>query len=395
MNNPVFSSADILLPKSDFETFAVIACDQYTSQPAYWQQVEGKVGNAPSALHITLPEIYLDQRQQRVEQINKTMETYIQSGVLREYKDAMILVHRKTESGVRKGIVGKIDLSAYDYHKGSRSFIRATEETVLERIPPRVEIRREAPLELPHVLLLMDDPDNTVMEKAEAALADAKKAYDFELMQQGGHLTGWFLPKQVQQQIQTALSQLATGEDPLLFVVGDGNHSLATAKECAGLSDSSKAGYALVEIVNVHDDAIAFEPIYRVLFGVQPEAVLKEMERDLGAGEEPTHTVCCVTAKGDRTLRLKATAKLPVGTLQPWLDQYLAAHPEVKIDYIHGEDAVRELCRQKGTLGFLFQGMEKNQLFDAVRQDGSLPRKTFSMGHANEKRYYVEGRKLR
>lgn len=254
MNNPVFSSADILLPKSDFETFAVIACDQYTSQPAYWQQVEEKVGNAPSALHITLPEIYLDQRQQRVEQINKTMEAYIQNGVLAEYPDAMILVHRKTESGVRKGIVGKIDLAAYDYHKGSHSPIRATEETVLERIPPRVEIRREAPLELPHVLLLMDDPDNTVLEAAETALATAPKAYDFELMQQGGHLTGWFLPKQVQQQIQTALSQLATGEDPLLFVVGDGNHSLATAKECAGLSDSRKAGYALVEIVNVHDE---------------------------------------------------------------------------------------------------------------------------------------------
>ena len=391
MKDFVFQSADILLPKQGFETWAVVACDQFTSQPEYWQQVEQIVGDAPSTLRITLPEAYLEEgdTKERIARVNANMEQYQKDGILETHKDAMILVHRTTESGTRKGIVGKIKLSDYDYRKGSNCLIRATEETVLERIPPRVQIRKDASLELPHVLLLVDDPENTILNAAQKG----DVAYDFDMMQKGGHITGWFVEEEAQAKVQQAMADLATGENPLLFVVGDGNHSLATAKECAALNGNEESEYALVEIVNVHDDSIQFEPIYRVLFGVDEQDLLSKLQSALGAKEGHTYTV--VTPAGEKEITLTANAKLPVATLQPFLDDYLKANPGVKIDYIHGDDTVRELCKAEGTLGFLFEGMGKDQLFDAVRLDGSLPRKTFSMGHAHEKRYYIEARKIK
>ncbi len=389
--------ADILLPKAGFEQWSVVACDQFTSQPEYWQQVETIVGNAPSALRITLPEAYLeDHREQRIEKVNQTMAEYMEQGVLEEHKSAMLLIHRTTVSGTRKGLVGLIDLSEYDYRKGSHALIRATEETVLERIPPRVQIRKDAPLELPHVLLMMDDPEGGVIGCADSQTEELPKAYDFELMQQGGHLTGWFLPEALQKKVQEKLAALIQGQDdPLLFVVGDGNHSLATAKECAELTDHLAARYALVEVVNIHDPAIQFEPIYRVLFNVDKADLLAALQEKLGAKEGEGHPYTVVTNAGEQTLWLQKTAKLPVGTLQPFLDEYLAQNPGVKIDYIHGEDIVRNLCKEENTLGFIFEGMTKEQLFPAVGADGSLPRKTFSMGHAEEKRYYTEARKIK
>ncbi len=391
MNDFVFQSADILLPKENFEQWAVVACDQFTSQPEYWQEVEQMVGDAPSTLRITLPEAYLEDgdTDARIAKVNENMIAYQNQGVLQTYEDAMILVHRTTESGTRKGLVGKIKLADYDYRKGSKCLIRATEETVLERIPPRVNIRKDASLELPHVLLLVDDPENTILNAAKKG----DVAYDFELMQKGGHITGWFVEKGAQEKVQQAMADLATGENPLLFVVGDGNHSLATAKECAALNGNEESGYALVEMVNVHDDSIQFEPIYRVLFGVDEQDLLSKLQEKLGADEGHKYTV--VTPAGEQEITLTANAKLPVATLQPFLDEYLKENPNVKIDYIHGDDIVRKLCKEQGTLGFIFEGMGKDQLFDAVRQDGSLPRKTFSMGHAHEKRYYVEARKIK
>ncbi|MBQ9467951.1 MAG: DUF1015 domain-containing protein [Clostridia bacterium] len=401
MSKHAFSGADILLPKKDFDKWAVIACDQFTSEQNYWDEVEKTVGDHPSTLRITLPEIYLesDGVEERIRKINETMKDYLSSGVLAEHKNTMVYVERAQSDGrIRHGIVGAIDLADYDYRKGSKALVRATEQTVIERIPPRVRIRRDACLELPHVLLLIDDPEKSVIEP----LAEAKKtmecAYNTELMMGGGHIEGYFLSPEQVERVGAALDALVNGlTDKLLFAVGDGNHSLATAKECAALNDSPLAAQTIVEIVNVHDPAIEFEPIYRVLFGVNEEELLSDFLAAVG-GEydgEDGQDFDYVTSGVTKTVRVKPMAKLPVGTLQPFLDKWLKEHPGVKIDYIHGEEVVFDLCKTRGNAGFIFKGMGKNELFDAIKADGSLPRKTFSMGHARDKRYYMETRKIR
>ncbi len=385
-------AADILLPENGFDTWSVVACDQYTSEPDYWDAVENTVGDAPSTLRITLPEIYLnDNPTARIAAINDTMAAYLASGVLHTHPDSMVYIERDTSAGVRRGLLGVIDLEEYDYRPGSKTLIRATEQTVVERIPPRVAIRKDAPLELPHVLLLMDDAAHTVLGAAKTA---DRPIYDFDLMQGGGHIRGYLLTKEAQEAVQAALVTLLDGqEDPLLFAVGDGNHSLATAKECYLRDPNPKNRYALVEVVNIHDESIQFEPIYRVLFGADIADVAAKLQALCGEGD--TQAVTCVTAEGERVLHLAPTSKLPVGTLQAFLDAYLKEHPDVTIDYIHGEDTVRRLCAEEGVLGFLFDGMGKEDLFPAIRQDGSLPRKTFSMGHAADKRFYLECRAIR
>lgn len=393
-----FMPADILLPKKDFEKWAVVACDQFTSEADYWNAVEKTVGDAPSTLRITLPEIYLEDgdTEKRIADINVTMEKYLENGVFEEHKDAMIYVERTQSDGtVRHGIVGAIELCDYDYRKGSKALIRATEQTVIERIPPRVKIRKDASVELPHVLLLTDDPEKTVIEPIKAVKDKLTVAYDFDLMQGGGHITGWFLRPEDIERVGLAVNALCDGkEDKMMFAVGDGNHSLATAKECSNLSDSPLARSALVEVVNIHDDSIQFEPIYRVLFGVEPELVIAQLAADLGTDGEDYHKFICCFGDEECELHLKPTSKLPVGTLQTWLDDYIKKY-NVKIDYIHGEDVVRNLSKEKGNLGFIFDGMRKDELFPAVLGDGSLPRKTFSMGHAADKRYYIEARKIK
>ena len=393
-----FMPADILLPKKDFEKWAVVACDQFTSEADYWNAVEKTVGDAPSTLRITLPEIYLEDgdTEKRIADINVTMEKYLENGVFEEYKEAMIYVERTQSDGtVRHGIVGAIELCDYDYRKGSKALVRATEQTVIERIPPRVKIRKDASVELPHVLLLTDDPEKTVIEPIKAVKDKLTVAYDFDLMQGGGHITGWFLRPEDIERVGLAVNALCDGkEDKMMFAVGDGNHSLATAKECSNLSDSPLAKSALVEVVNIHDDSIQFEPIYRVLFGVEPELVIAQLAADLGTDGEDYHKFICCFGDEECELHLKPTSKLPVGTLQTWLDDYIKKY-NVKIDYIHGEDVVRNLSKEKGNLGFIFDGMRKDELFPAVLGDGSLPRKTFSMGHAADKRYYIEARKIK
>ena len=399
MKANAFQSADILLPKQGLEQWAVIACDQFTSEPDYWAAAEAAVGSAPSTLRLILPELYLnDGREARIAAINRTMDEYLQNGVLQPYPDAMLYIERATSGGIRRGILGVIDLEDYDYHKGSRTLIRATEETVLERIPPRVQIRKDARLELPHILLLVDDPGQTVIEPLRKKKSEFEKAYDFDLMLGGGHIEGYLIHTAEKARIAGALRALVAGrQDPLLFAVGDGNHSLATAKACYEQSPTPQNRYALVEVVNIHDAALEFEPIYRVAFHVDPQQLLQELQAALGGmytgADAQEFTYYCGGQTG--ALRLKPTAKLPVGTLQAFLDGYRKAHPAAEIDYIHGKEAVKKLAAAPDTIGFLFSGMQKSELFPAIQADGSLPRKTFSMGRATDKRYYIECRKIR
>lgn len=397
--NHSFSAADILLPKSNFEKWAVIACDQYTSEPEYWNEVKANTDGAPSALSVILPEVYLSaDNSQRIERINKTMQEYIDSNVFNEYPDSLIYVERIQSDGkLRRGIVGKIDLENYDYRAGSNAEIRATEETVLSRIPPRVEIRKNAPLELPHVMLLFDDIENTVMSGITDSTNDFDKVYDFKLMCNAGSIKGYRLNENAKNAVMNALQALKQKNNGFLFCVGDGNHSLATAKECYNQNPTATSRYALVEIVNIHEDALQFEPIYRVLFGVEPQTLIDEFVKATG-GEyngADAQKFTCVYGENTREISVKPTAKLAVGTLQAFLDDYIKEHTGVEIDYIHGESSLKKLAARENTLGFLFDGMQKSELFAAVNSDGSLPRKTFSMGHADDKRFYIEARKIK
>ena len=392
-----FMAADILLPKDNFEKWSVVACDQYTSDSEYWKETEKNADGSPSALNLVLPEIYLEENvDKRIESINQNMQKYLDNNVFNEYKNSMIYLERETSGGVRKGIVGLIDLKDYDYVKGSTALIRATEETVLERIPPRVKIRKDASLELPHVMLLVDDPDFKIIEPIAKKKDKLEKVYDFTLMQNGGHIEGYLLKDECEEIGRKLIENLPKTENPLMFAVGDGNHSLATAKECSKLSNSPLAQYALVEVVNIHDPSLEFEPIYRVLFNLDIEKFMKEFRENFKEStDENAQKFTVITAKQEEIIAVSPTAKLPVGTLQPFLDKYLKDNQETKIDYIHGEEEVCRLSKMPNTLGFIFKGMEKSDLFPAIMSDGSLPRKTFSMGHAYDKRYYLETRKIK
>lgn len=395
----LFLPADILLPKNGFEKWAVIACDQYTSEPQYWESAADYVGDAPSALNLIFPEVYLSgDNSKKISEINGNMKKYIEDGVFNEFKNTFIYIKRTVTGGkTRRGVMGLIDLCDYSYEKGSKTLIRATEETVPERIPPRVEIRKDAPLELPHIMLLIDDPDMTVIAPLDKKTEGKKPLYDFDLMLNGGHITGTALSEKNAAELQDALGALVeNSEDKLLFAVGDGNHSLAAAKECYRVNKSEKSRYALVEIVNIHDESLEFEPIYRVIFGADPEKVIHDFTEFSGGDYSGTDAqeFTCVYGACERKISVKPSSKLCVGTLQRFIDRYIKDNPSLKADYIHGEDSLRLLAEKPDTVGFIFDGMKKSELFDAVKQDGSLPRKTFSMGHANDKRFYLEARLL-
>lgn len=417
-----FYPADILLPESaDMTKWAVVACDQFTSQPEYWQAVEETVGNAPSTLRLILPEARLNEPnvENSIAEINGAMRKYLDSGVFRTLEQSLIYIERTQSDGtVRHGLIGMVDLEHYDFTPGSGALIRATEGTVLERIPPRVRVRKDAPIELPHVMLLIDDPAKTVIEPLTDATGQMEQLYSFSLQQDGGSLEGWKLTEAQMDAVAEAMSHLATGDEmekkygmadaaPLLFAVGDGNHSLATAKRCyEDLKQVTPeeewaalpARYALVEVVNNHDDALQFEPIHRVLFGVEPEAVLdalKDFYPGAFDGMGEGHVIAYTHAGGSGTITIpNPKVQLAVGSLQSFIDTYLRDHVG-EVDYIHGDDVTDELGSKPGNLGFKVPGMEKEQLFKTVMADGVLPRKTFSMGHAQDKRYYVEARKIR
>lgn len=411
-----FSTTDILLPRlSDTEMtrWAVVACDQYTGEPDYWEETARIVGKSPSALNLILPEIYLESEdcENKIRAINREMNKYLTLGLFNLHKDCFVLTKRTQADGrIRAGLIGAIDLEMYDYNKGSKSQVRATEATVASRIPPRVKIRMDAALELPHIMILIDDPGNTVIEP----LLNRKlqKVYNFDLMQNGGHLEGEIVSGEDAQEVMAALDKLADradfnsrygleNEDVLLFAMGDGNHSLATAKECyerkkrEGSPDAELARYALVEVVNLHSPALEFEAIHRVICDVDVENLMCKMTDALGLSDSGEQRFRVVIAGKIREYGItKPTSNLTVGSLQTFLDGYLAEN-HGKIDYIHGEDVVRNLCKSPRSIGFLLDSMMKSELFPTVIKDGALPRKTFSMGHANDKRFYCEARVIR
>ena len=391
------SPADILLAKTDLQKWSVIACDQYTSEPEYWAETEKTVGNTPSALKIVLPEVYLGgDNSRRINEINRNMKEYLENGVFETLENTMILTLRTLKNGaVRKGIVGLIDLEDYSYEKGSDALIRATEATVVERIPPRVEIRKDAILEMPHVMLLINDPKKTVVEPLVQNAEGYEQLYDFTLMQNAGSIKGYKIPDEAVLEINKVLETLKNENDGLLFAVGDGNHSLATAKECYKNHNGSR--YALVEVVNIHDSSLEFEPIYRTVFGADPNALINAFTEAMGGeyGGADAHKYTCVFGDGEIKLNLKAKSHLAVADLQIFLDEYIKANPQAKVDYIHGIENTKKVSSRENGVGFIFNGMEKSDLFPAVSADGSLPRKTFSMGCADDKRFYLEARKIK
>ena len=401
---------EILLPdeKCDLSKWAVIACDQFTSQPEYWEKVRSRTFGRPSTLNITYPEAWLDQGDARIDSINRTMLEYEKTVLTRSVK-GMVLVEREIATGRRIGLMAALDLEQYDFSAGSQSLIRATEGTVLERIPPRVKIRRNAALETPHILVLVDDPKRTLMGPLYEMRDQLEKLYDFDLMLGGGHIRGWLVDRF--DTMLPALEGLMQASGGLLFAVGDGNHSLATARQCwldlkPTLTEEEQknhpARFALVELTNVHDDALAFEPIHRVIFGADPV----ELAYDLGVWLEKQGmrlNICTADQAMFRWIQDYRTLPytieninhpLPLAVLQAFLDEWLQHHEKASIDYIHGEDALRALTARPNTTGILLPAMDKFTLFEAVRVGGVLPRKTFSMGEAEEKRYYLECRRI-
>ena len=414
-----FLPSDILLP--DFHTvngtaWATVACDQFTGEPDYWRTLDERVGEQPSTLRLILPEAFLGETEERVPVVQKNMEQYLRE-VLVRHPNRMIYLERVQSDGrVRRGLVGMIDLEHYDYNRGSRTLIRATEETVPERIPPRLAVRRDAVLELPHVMLLIDDPEKTVIEPIAARAETLERAYEFPLVQGSGAVRARFVDSVGLGRIENALTRLISperiraryGENvaPLLFAVGDGNHSLAVAKASyeeikAAHGESAlyhPARYALAEVVNLHDPALQFEPIYRVMMGVDPDDVLSELEKYSFSlhGNAAPQQARFLSAKRRGTMHFGSpSSQLTVGTVQAFIDAYIKSHPGASVDYIHGTKAVETLSRAEDAVGFLFSGMEKNDLFRTVIYDGALPRKTFSMGHAEDKRFYIECRRIK
>lgn len=414
-----FTSADILLPRdAEYEKWAVIACDQFTSEPEYWQETEKMTDGAVTALDLILPEIYLGEADvdKRIDKIAANMYGYLDSDVFEEHKNALIYVERiQTDGVLRAGVVGAADLEEYDYSKGSASQIRATEATVTERIPPRIKVREKAPIELPHIMILIDDEKKALIEPLAEHKDDMKKLYDFELMQGGGRLAGWLLTDALRDELLEKLAKFSEKEAfekrygladtaPLTFAMGDGNHSLATAKAYyeklkAANPDkdmsSHPARYALAEIVNLHSPALDFEAIHRIVGTADIDQMMAKMTDELGLSEEPAEQ-SFVTVRGGEKKKLyvhKPTSKLTVGSLQNFLDKYLAENGG-DIDYIHGTEVVEKLAADGKKIGFVLPDMGKEQLFPTVIADGALPRKTFSMGHARDKRYYVEARKI-
>lgn len=479
-----FNPANILLPKDgiDMEKWSVIACDQYTSQADYWKTVEEFVGDAPSTLNVVFPEIYLGNKKndkncacengscaddhttmyasmsdsERIACINSTMEKYLSDGIIQQVvTDGYVLVERTTESGIRLGIVGVVDLDDYDFDPKNPTLIRATEGTVISRIPPRVKIREHAAIELPHVMLLVDDPvdkaddvsdegkltgiynignvEHGIIEYVYSLKDSFRKLYDTDLMQGGGHIRGYAIEGEAAKQVTDAFAKKQEQSGGFLFAVGDGNHSLATAKTCwKNIKESGKfteeqlkthpARYALVEICNLHSEALEFKPIHRLLTNVDVKDMLSFFEAEITKqGLESTEgdeivfeyaesgndnsakpangnemvsensaVTCTAPIKSSGINITNRGDRLPVEILQGILDKYLETHDNVSIDYIHGDDALHRLVKETNGCGIFLQSIDKSTLFPAINAGGVLPRKTFSIGEANEKRYYME-----
>ena len=412
-----FKEGNILIPKNiDMSKWSVVACDQYTSEPEYWSEVEDFVGDSPSTLNLILPEIYLEEKDvdKRIKNINKKMEQMLEDNFFNEYENSMIYVERTQYDGkVREGLIGIIDLEDYSYEEGSQTLIRATEKTVVERIPPRMKVRENALLELPHIMILIDDDKKEIIESLKDKVSE--KIYDFDLMQKGGHIKGYLLNKKEIDNVIKKLELLADKKSfekkynvkdkgVLLFAMGDGNHSLATAKECYEKLKKSMskeeylnhpARYALVELVNLHSDALVFEAIHRVLFDIDVDNFIKELNNYYDLNDNNGQKIEIVSKKYNKVLYISnPKSNIAVGSIQIFIDEYLKNN-KGKIDYVHDEEVVRELSSKENNLGIILEPMSKNDLFKTVILDGALPRKTFSMGNGNDKRFYLEARKIR
>ncbi len=415
-----FKAGNILIPKkTDMTKWSVVACDQYTSEPEYWNEVTKIVGESPSTLNLTLPEIYLEESDvnERIKRINENMDKLLEEDFFNELEDSMIYLERTQSDGkVREGLMGIVDLEDYSYEVGSQTLIRATEKTVIERIPPRVKVRENAKLELPHIMILIDDEKKDIIESLKNKVTETDVVYDFDLMQNGGHIKGYKLNSDVINEIGTKLENLADKDyfekkynvhdkGILLFAMGDGNHSLATAKACyENLKKTMSkeeylnhpARYALVELVNLHSSALEFEAINRVVFDVDSKKLVEELNKyytinENGNGQEFE----LVTSDGVKKFYIEnPKSNIAVGSIQIFLDEYLKNNSG-KIDYIHGDDVTKELTLKGNNVGFIFKPMKKEELFRTVILDGALPRKTFSMGHSYDKRYYLEARKIK
>ena len=422
---------EILLPKNiDLSTWSVIACDQYTQDKDYWKNVEEKAGNKPSTLNLILPEVYLGSpdKADRIKKIRQSMKEYLDTGVFADAKKCFIYLERKTAFGrTRKGLVAQIDLETYEWKPFSKANIRATEATIVERIPPRMEIRKGAPLELPHIMLLVNDKDDLLVG-ANKPTDGRAPIYDGELMANGGHITGWALESKVDiEGVEKALNLIAEKNaspdgSTFLFAVGDGNHSLATAKAVWDEykkehpeDKDSPVRYALIEIVNIYDTGLTFEPIHRVIFNIDNEALIKKLAEKLNGNikalDDADKVIKAVKdswanfgffyldseGKQKNVLLETKIKELAVARLQPEIDAFLKELPDqskVEIDYIHGTDEVLKLGSKENSLGILLPPIAKDSFFETINGRGPLPRKSFSMGEADEKRFYLECRRL-
>ncbi len=427
---------EIYLPsnKNEMEKWAVVACDQYSSNKEYWHDVEKITEGSPSTLNLIFPECYLDEpdAEKRIREIKRTMTEYLEKGILTKNDPSFFLVERKTASGsVRHGLIAALDLEAYDYSKGSKSLIRATEGTIEERIPPRKKIREGAPLELPHILVLIDDPHKTVIEPLITRKNSFESMYDFDLMKNGGHIRGFRVDRREDiESIVSGFEKLADREtfkkqygstDVLLYAMGDGNHSLATAKavweeiKAAATSTSEimnhPSRWALVEIENIHDEGIVFEPIHRVLFHCTSELffrTLKELENITYKEVPSLNEIMASLSTQASTQRIgfcdshttgiieieAPSSTIAAGSLQKVIDTLIAENNNVEVDYIHGDEETYKLGRKEGNIGLFLPAISKKTFFRTIVQDKTFPRKTFSMGEADEKRYYIECRKI-
>lgn len=434
---------NIMLPNQniDLTKWTVVACDQYSSEPDYWEETASITANNPSALNLIFPECYLeeDDADERIAKINSTMEQYIKNDIFSELDEGFILIDRKTAyQPSRKGLVVALDLEKYDYNKTAKTLIRATEGTLLDRLPPRIKIRENAPVELPHIMVLIDDPEKTVIEPLFKK--NLETVYDFELMQNGGHIKGFKVDQAEDlKHIEDGLSKLAEpdifnkkygldSQEVLLFAMGDGNHSFATAKaiwekikqETSDFAEieNHPARYALVELVNIHDEGLVFEPIHRVMFGAEKETTLSEFAEfakqkgwnfklDKCADRAAWDAICANISKSKEHVFPYVTKdeygvitisdssfNLDYATLQEFINFFDETHKEATVDYIHGTESLVTLSSKDNSIGFFCSTLDKNELFKTIIIDGSLVRKTFSMGEADEKRFYLEARKI-
>ncbi|MBQ9628413.1 MAG: DUF1015 domain-containing protein [Synergistaceae bacterium] len=400
----IFTSANFLLPDAeDLAKWAVIACDQFTSQPDYWEKVRDIAGNSPSAYNLILPEAMLNESGlQKIEQINAAMNSYLEQKIFTEYKDSYIYVERELLDGsIRRGVVGVIDLEEYDFREGRTPRIRATEETVKERIPARKIIRENAALELSHVILLCDDEKKNLIEPLTHSKHSMKKLYGFELMLGGGKINGWLINGEQARAFTTRMNayiKRKSKELSLTFAVGDGNHSLAAAKSCYLDNPTELSRYAMVELENIHDDALKFEPIHRIVKGVNPEEFISEIQNNIcvkGWTSSKNSWALNYYDHGRNGIIFvdKSKGASPLIVLQKYLDS-----KGCNIDYIHDTESLMKLADESDCVGFEmppFDSNAKRDFFSVISQSGVLPRKTFSMGHAQEKRYYLEARRIK